>query len=392
MNVHAMICELNPLHNGHLAVLERMRRDDPDAAILLVMSGNFTQRVLGAVFDKYERARAAVDSGADLVVELPFPFSSAGAEDFARAGVEIAEALGASRLYFGSECGDIERLRALCEITESAEYRELSESIRLRDPSLGAAAARSIALSRLIPDRSVKRVETPNDTLAIEYIRNATVPCVAVKRVETPSASAIREMTTQEAAPFVPAATLRMTSEAKRSDGAALRRLLWENLRLRAAWCRRGGDIAGIMLKRDIGEFDECGGGLGERLVRLAGETSSGEELFAAAATKRYTNSRILRAALFALCGVTPADVAAPASFTVILGASARGREVLAARRKDAPIAIVTKPADMRSRACGSAALLRAAQIAAFADSIYTLTFDPPLDAGDFIRRRPYIV
>ena len=98
MNVHAMICELNPLHNGHLCVMRRMREDDADAVILLVMSGNFTQRGQCACFDKYARARAAIDSGADLVVELPFPFSSAGAEVFARAGVEIAEALGVSQV------------------------------------------------------------------------------------------------------------------------------------------------------------------------------------------------------------------------------------------------------------------------------------------------------
>ena len=391
MNVNAMICELNPLHNGHMRLISRMKDDDPDAAILLVMSGNFTQRAGTAIFDKYERARAAIDSGADLVVELPFPFSSSGAEYFARAGVTIAEALGASRLYFGSECGDEARLRELCEITGSDEYRELSEAIRLRDPSLGAAAVREIALSRLVPGYSPDRTETPNDTLAIEYLRNAHIPCVAVKRVETPGASAIREMTAEQAAPYVPEATRRMMSESKRSDNAVLRRLIWENLRLRAIGRGQGEDIAGAALRRDISAFAECGGGLGERLIRLAGKAKSGDEFFAAAATKRYTNARILRASLFALCGVTARDAAAPVGFTVLLGATARGREVLAGRRKESSITLVTKPADMRESAAGNAAWLRQAGLAAFADSICTLTFDPPLDAGDFKRRSPYI-
>ena len=391
MNVHAMICELNPLHAGHLYMLRRMRDDDPAAAILLVMSGNFTQRSEAACFDKYARARAAVESGADLVVELPFPFSSAGAEDFARGGVEIAEALGASRLYFGSECGDVDRLRRLCEITGSAEYRETAEKIAGGDPTLGAAAVRSLALSRLIPGYAQSRAETPNDTLAVEYIRNAHIPCVAVKRIDAPTASAIREMTADEAAPHVPEATLRMMKDEKRSDDGALRRLIWENLRLRAVGSRRG-EVAGINLRRDISSVAECGGGLGERLLRIAGESVSAEEFFAATATKRYTNARIRRAAFFALCGVTPADVAAPALFTVLLGATSRGREVLAARRKDAPIALVTKPADMLAKDEKNAALLRAAGLAGFADSIYTLTFTPPLEADDFKRRTPYII
>ena len=391
MNVHAMICELNPPHNGHLHMLRRMRADDGEAAILLVMSGNFTQRGEAACFDKYARAKAAVESGADLVVELPFPFSSAGAETFARAGVEIAEALGASALYFGSECGDLARLRRLSELTGSEKYRELSESIAAGDPTLGAAAVREAALSRLVPGYGGERKETPNDTLAIEYIRNAHIPCVAVGRVETPGASAIRKMTESEAAPFVPEASARMMTVGKRSDDATLRRLIWENLRLRAIGSRRG-DIAGVRLERDVGAFAECGGGLGERLVRLAGECADADGFFAAAATKRYTNARIRRAALYALCGVTPEDVAAHAQFTVLLGATARGRELLAARRKDAPITVVTKPADMLSRASGNAALLRAAGLSGYADSIYTLTFTPPLEADEFKRRSPYVV
>ena len=387
-----MICELNPLHAGHIHMLRRMREDDPDAALLLVMSGNFTQRGEAACFDKYARARAAVESGADLVVELPFPFSSGGAEVFARAGVEIAEALGATALYFGSECGDLERLREISAVTGSAEYRELSEAIAASDPTLGAASVRAAALSRLVPGYGGGRTETPNDTLAIEYIRNAHIPCVALKRVDTPTASAIRGMTADEAAPFVPEASARMMTGEKRSDDATLRRLIWENLRLRAVGSRRGGDIVGVRLERDIAAFAECGGGLGERLLRLAGECVNADEFFAAAATKRYTNARIRRAALYALCGVTPEDAGAPAAFTVLLGATARGREVLATRRKDAPIALVTKPADMLSRAGGNAVLLRAAGLAGYADSIYTLTFAPPLEADDFIRRMPYIL
>ena len=390
MNVFAMICELNPLHNGHLRVLERMRADDPDAAILLVMSGNFTQRAGAAMFDKYERARAAIESGADLVLELPFPFSSAGAEDFSRAGVEIAEALGADALYFGSECGDIDRLRCVAATVDSDEYRALSAAISESDPTLGAAAIRERALRRLLPDVPGGRAEAPNDTLAVEYIRRAHIPCVAVRRTDTASASEIRRMTVGQADSFIPAATKRMMTEAKRSDDAVFRRLLWENLRLRAPEDRRG-NIAGANLRRDISAFAECAGGLGDRLVRLAGRAKNADEFFAAVATKRYTNARILRAALYAVCGVTPEDVAASVRFTVLLGASENGRRVLAARRKDSPIAVVTKPADMLAHNGDDRDFVRAAELAGFADSLYTLTFMPPLDAGDFRKRTPYV-
>ena len=74
-----------------------------------IMSGNSTQRGELAITDKYLRAEAAIKCGADLVLELPFPWCSASAEYFALAAVSIAGAIGDS-LLFGSECGDITRL------------------------------------------------------------------------------------------------------------------------------------------------------------------------------------------------------------------------------------------------------------------------------------------
>ena len=92
----AVICEFNPLHEGHKFILaEAKRRAD---AVVCIMSGNFVQRGGSAVRDKYERAKDAASAGADLVVELPFPWCSAPAEFFARAGVTIASALGADTL------------------------------------------------------------------------------------------------------------------------------------------------------------------------------------------------------------------------------------------------------------------------------------------------------
>lgn len=379
MNVHAMICELNPLHYGHLSVIERMKRDDGDALILLIMSGNFTQRAGAALFDKYARGRAAVECGADIVVELPFPFSSSGAESFARAGVRLAEGLGASRLYFGSECGDIARLGQLADVTGSGEYRALCEEIGRNDASLGAAAVHCRALSRLVPWYADGRAETPNDTLAVEYIRNAHIPCIAVRRVDTASASAIRDMPTNEAARFVPRAVLEMMAHSPRSDAATLHRILWESLRLRQA------------TSAGLAAIAECGGGLGDRLVRLARESTNAREFFAAAATKRYTNSRIVRAALFALLGVRREDITASPCCSVLLAASARGRELLSARRRDeSALPIVTKPADMAHFTdCPEAR--RLAELWRSADELYTLTLDVPRDAAYFVRCRPYI-
>ena len=91
----AVICEYNPFHNGHLIQLEKIRKiKGDDTRIVAIMSGSTVQRGTLAIYPKYARAAAAVKCGADLVLELPCPFSCGSAEYFARAGVMLADLTG----------------------------------------------------------------------------------------------------------------------------------------------------------------------------------------------------------------------------------------------------------------------------------------------------------
>ena len=111
MKTVAIISEYNPFHSGHKYQIERIREEfGSDTAIVAVMSGNFTQRGEIAFFSKGARAKAAVLSGVNLVLELPFPFSSSSAEFFAKSGVRIADSIGADYLSFGSESGNLSEL------------------------------------------------------------------------------------------------------------------------------------------------------------------------------------------------------------------------------------------------------------------------------------------
>ena len=122
MKICAVICEYNPFHLGHAYQLAEMQKR---GAVIAVMSGSFTQRGDAAVLSKYDRAEIAVRCGADLVLELPFPYSSAPAEIFGGTGVRIAHALGCvDELCFGSETGDISSLVLLTERLQSEDFRE----------------------------------------------------------------------------------------------------------------------------------------------------------------------------------------------------------------------------------------------------------------------------
>ena len=83
MKITGIICEYNPFHLGHLKQINKIKSTDTDSGIVCLMSGNYVQRGMPAIFDKAYRAKAAVMCGADLVLELPVTAALSSAEGFA---------------------------------------------------------------------------------------------------------------------------------------------------------------------------------------------------------------------------------------------------------------------------------------------------------------------
>ena len=137
MKTVGIVCEYNPFHNGHAHQIELLRQNGFEL-VVCAMSGNFTQRGELAIADKYTRAESAVRCGADIVVELPFPFSSFSAEGFSRAGVHILSSLGVDTLSFGSESAD---LTLLSRAADAACYHFLFPPQSLR-PCMGTVGNR----------------------------------------------------------------------------------------------------------------------------------------------------------------------------------------------------------------------------------------------------------
>ena len=89
-----VICEFNPFHAGHKYLFDKIKERDKDSKIICIMSGNFVQRGGFAVYDKFSRAKDALNGGADLVIELPAEQALLSAEGFTRSSVLLAESLG----------------------------------------------------------------------------------------------------------------------------------------------------------------------------------------------------------------------------------------------------------------------------------------------------------
>ncbi|WP_276693632.1 tRNA(Met) cytidine acetate ligase, partial [Exiguobacterium chiriqhucha] len=172
MRKTAIIAEYNPFHNGHLHQAERARIETDADAVIAVMSAQFTQRGEPAAFDKWSRARAAVQTGAiDLVIELPTRFGVHRADRFASAAVAIAERVRCQTLSFGSESGDISAVTqaAAANIEATPAYQTAFKEAL--DNGRSSAKASSEAFGSLYPDFDLT---LPNNILAYHYAKAAT--------------------------------------------------------------------------------------------------------------------------------------------------------------------------------------------------------------------------
>lgn len=161
-----IICEYNPFHNGHLYHLKKIKEIFPDSRIILVMSGNFTQRGETSIIDKWDKTEIALHYGVDLVVELPFVFASQNADIFAKGAIQILDTLKVDYLVFGSESNDLDKLIEMAKIQlENKKYQKLVKEY------LEEGINYPTALSKALYDITGKKMNKPNDILGITYIR-----------------------------------------------------------------------------------------------------------------------------------------------------------------------------------------------------------------------------
>ena len=174
MKTVAIIAEYNPFHNGHKYQIDKIREIlGEDVAIVAIMSGNYTQRGEFSIADKTVRAKIAVLCGADLVLELPFPFSSSSAEFFARSGVKIATEIGADYLAFGSETGDIELITSVADTMMSDAFIATFDAIKANKDyaSLGYAQMLEKAYNAVTNGKLDFDMTGSNNILALEYVK-----------------------------------------------------------------------------------------------------------------------------------------------------------------------------------------------------------------------------
>lgn len=356
MRVVGIVTEFNPFHNGHALLLERAREAmGEDTAVVCCMSGDFVQRGEAAVWSKFARAEAAARCGADLVFELPLPWALSSAEGFARGGVGLLAALGVvDCLCFGSECGETEPLERAAEALLSpalaAELRRELES------GIPFAAARQRALAAVTDEETARLVETPNNILAVEYIRaiyelGLDLGFMTVRREGAEhdgqgegsirSASELRSRIAagKSCSGFMPDAALAVFErEAERGRGPVLMETLEPMLLARLR----------MLPDEEFARLPDASEGLGNRLRAAVRDEPTLDGVLAAAKSKRYALSRIRRMTMCACLGVREGMAEGVPPYARLLAASERGRELLRRAQDKSRIPIITKAAAAR--------------------------------------------
>ena len=376
MKISGIICEYNPIHNGHLYHIQKTRQNGA-THIVAVMSGNFVQRGDVALINKFERAKTAVKCGADLVIELPVAYAMSNAETFARGAVYLLDSLGCvNEISFGSECGSLEKLQAAAQASRiCSQNPELKELLENGMPYPAAI----ISLVEKYYKRVADIFKGANNVLAVEYLKaienlNSSIKPFTVKRMSVghdqmgefgnfASASYIRNLVLEQNFTsfenMLPPYSRAMISNALKTGNIAdinnLERVIIYAMR---------------MIDRDtLADVPDVGQGLEYRIIKASTENSL-ENMMKYIKTKRYPMSRIRRILLSALIGIRKSDLDILPPYGRILAVNDRGTDILAEAKGKAAIPFATSLSKLGEL---DENCKRYSELEAFATDIYSL-------------------
>ncbi len=315
MKTVAIICEYNPLTNGHIKHLMSARRETGCDTVICVMSGSFVQRGEAAILDKYQRAELAVSFGADMVVELPLIYAISPADNFAYGAIKTVSALpSVEYISFGSECGDATLLQKAADLLSDEPETYKTYFTKWISEGYSYPKARALALHDFAENNSdyadiASILDTPNNTLGIAYIAaikraGLSIKIHTVKREESdndlsmeteyPTATAVREALRRDKFEEIAKAVHPLCLEKLKQthiDYSVLDNLCLYKMK----------EVNGY----ELADYYDVSEGLNNRLKLAALSAVHYSDFLNEAKTKRYTMAKIKRISLYALFDIT---------------------------------------------------------------------------------------
>ena len=335
-----IICEYNPFHNGHLYHINKIKEMFPDSIIILVMSGNFTQRGEVSVINKWDKTEIALSYGVNIVVELPFVFATQSADTFAHASIQLLSALNVDTIVFGSETNDIKKLTLLAETQmNNKEYNKLIQKY------LEEGINYPTALSKALFEITGKKIDKPNDILGISYIREillqkTEIEPVCIKRNNDYNSKELNDTITS-------ASSIRYALEQGENISSYVPEKTLSYLQKNTHFTNQYFSLLKFTILTHLNElnkFQTVDEGIENRIKKYIVKSVNLDDLILKVKTKRYTYNKLSRMFTHILCNFTKEEAKKfkNIEYIRILGFDINGKQYLNKIKKEIDIPMIT--------------------------------------------------
>lgn len=372
-----IISEYNPFHFGHLYHLnESISQTDTDFKVAII-SGNFVQRGEPSIINKWEKAKVALSAGFDLVLELPTLYAISSAENFANGSIKIADQIGSNYISFGTESGDLEKLKKLSSLINKNEKEYITNVKEKIAEGFSYPKSQELVIDKMFGNEFLG-VCKPNNILGLEYLKSlnaisSNITPITVKRdLDKSSSSDVRALLRtsgfkiEDLKNSIPDFSYEILAENIENGNAVLSLKAFEK---EIIYILRTIDNEKLKNIPDVPE------NMLSNLKKIACSTNSLDELITALKNKSITQARIQRILLYILLGITKSDMELSKRITPyvrVLGMSENGKKMLSDISKDINVITSVKAFE---KTCDDSDLLRMLEIDKKATDIYTLAY-----------------
>lgn len=337
MKIIGIIAEYNPFHNGHLYQINKIKEKYPDSILIGVVSSSFTQRGDISILNKWDKAKLSLANGLDLVIELPFVYATQSSDIFAKGAINILNKLKIDTLVFGTESDNINKLKELADIQlNNKEY-----NIKVKE-YLDNGLNYPTALNKALIELSSSKVDTPNDLLALSYIKeikrnNYNIEVINIKRTTTYHGKDIKDNITS-------ASNIRKLY----LEGKDISNLIPYNqdilYKINMNKCFNYLKYKIVTEESNINKYQTVDEGIENRIIKEINNSNTYEELIQNIKTKRYTYNKISRMLLHILTNFTKEEAKnIQIDYIRLLGFSPNGKKYLNKIKKDIKVPIIIR-------------------------------------------------
>ena len=334
-----IIAEYNPFHNGHLYQIKKIREKYKNATIVVVSSSSFTQRGEISLLNKFDKTKVALNNGVDLVIELPYVYSTQSSDIFASAAIKILNYLKINTLCFGTERDNIDDIK-ICAQTQlnNPEYDILVK--KYLNDGFNYPTALNKALKSLVDIE----ITEPNELLALSYIKEIISNKLNIDIFNIKRTNDYHDIESNES--IVSASNIRnklinnidIKDKVPSDVYDILKNIKFNNKYFEFLKYK-------INSESDLEKYLDVDEGLSTRIRNAINESNNLEELIQNIKTKRYTYNKISRMLNHILCSFTKdeRDDVKNIEYIRILGFNDTGQRHLNNIKNDLTINILNK-------------------------------------------------